>query len=282
MNRKIKISVGVPVFNGEKTIRNALNSLTSQTFKDFEIIISDNASTDKTQEICKSFASNDSRIRYIRQPKNLGITRNFKIVLDEARGDFFTWAACDDVRSEDFLKLNYEFLIKHPNYVASTSPDSFSSGPLKNLERNKFSLKGNLTNRFLYFFKVCWRSHGIFCALIRANIIKKCDVVGKDSFLGQDWAIILFVLKNGKINRVNKGFILFGPNGISSKPDYLKKQGIRHSFIEKIVPFYKLFQYVMTIDFKINLYKLLYVFFRINSKVHFSNIVYYLRKFKKF
>lgn len=91
------VSIGMPVYNGEKYIREALDSLRSQSFTDFELIISDNASTDGTEEICKQYAAKDSRIHYERQPVNLGALANFTFVLDAARGECFMWAAADDV-----------------------------------------------------------------------------------------------------------------------------------------------------------------------------------------
>lgn len=280
LKRKVKISIGFPVFNGEKTIKRALISLTTQTFKDFEIIISDNASTDKTQEICEGFAVIDPRIRYIRQSRNFGIVNNFKVVLDEAQGEFFTWAACDDIRSKDFLMVNYNFLIKNPNFVASTSPDLFGAEPPNFNHRNVFSLRGNLSERFNAFFENCWKSHGIFYSLNRTDIIKKCDVLEKDSFLGQDWAIILFLLKFGNINRVKNGFILFGPNGMSSKPEYIKN--LRYSIIDYILPFHTFFKYVMSLDFKVNSVSLCFIFFRVNFKIHLVSLSQYIRNLKYF
>lgn len=97
------VSIGMPVYNGERYIREALNSLLNQTFADFELIISDNASTDATEEICKKYATKDSRIRYIRQPANRGASSNFKFVLDEARGEYFMWAAADDVWDQGWI-----------------------------------------------------------------------------------------------------------------------------------------------------------------------------------
>lgn len=91
------VSVGMPVFNGEKYIRESLDSLLGQTFTDFELLISDNASTDGTETICREYAGRDSRIRYIRQERNLGIAANFEFVLKESRGQYFTWAASDDL-----------------------------------------------------------------------------------------------------------------------------------------------------------------------------------------
>ncbi|MBW8330067.1 MAG: glycosyltransferase [Thiobacillus sp.] len=90
------VSIGMPVYNGEKYIREALDTLLGQSHTDFELIISDNASTDGTEAICQQYAAKDSRIRYVRQPVNLGALANFTFVLDEARGECFMWAAADD------------------------------------------------------------------------------------------------------------------------------------------------------------------------------------------
>lgn len=95
----------MPVYNGEKFVLDAINSLILQTFSDFELIISDNASTDCTEAICREVASRDSRIRYIRQDQNCGPVANFQFVLDQAVGEYFMWAAADDRRETDFLRL---------------------------------------------------------------------------------------------------------------------------------------------------------------------------------
>lgn len=99
-----QVSIGMPVFNGEKFIREALDSLLTQTFTDFELIISDNASTDGTEAICRGYAEKDGRIRYVRQVTNLGVIENFQYVLDEADGEYFMWAAADDVWDKNWLE----------------------------------------------------------------------------------------------------------------------------------------------------------------------------------
>lgn len=98
------VSIGMPVYNGERFIREALDSLLAQTFTDFELIISDNASTDATESICRSYAEQDSRIRYIRQRENLGALPNFQFVLNEACGKYFMWAAYDDKWDRDWIE----------------------------------------------------------------------------------------------------------------------------------------------------------------------------------
>ncbi len=110
MNKQDKlVNIGLPVFNGEKFIRQALDSLLVQTYKNFELNISDNASTDKTEAICREYVAKDRRIRYSRNDQNQGAW-NFKHVLDLATGDYFMWAAHDDVWHEDFIKKLVEGL----------------------------------------------------------------------------------------------------------------------------------------------------------------------------
>jgi len=99
-----QVSIGMPVYNGEKFIREALDSLLAQTFTDFELIISDNASTDGTEAICHEYAVKDTRIRYIQQVTNLGAIANFKFVLDGADGEYFMWAAADDVWDKNWIE----------------------------------------------------------------------------------------------------------------------------------------------------------------------------------
>src|SRR5678816_531573 len=91
-----RVSIGLPVYNGEKYLARALHSLVSQDFEDFELIISDNASTDSTEAICRELAAKDRRIRYYRNETNIGATKNYNRVFELAHGEFFKWASHDD------------------------------------------------------------------------------------------------------------------------------------------------------------------------------------------
>lgn len=116
-----KVSIGLPVYNGEKFLNNALESLLSQTFTDFEIIISDNASTDSTQTICEKFAKQDKRIRYIRQKCNIGMFSNFIFVLKQSTSKYFQWAAADDLWHPTFLEQNLMALESDNTLIGSIS-----------------------------------------------------------------------------------------------------------------------------------------------------------------
>jgi glycosyltransferase involved in cell wall biosynthesis len=99
-----KISIGMPVFNGEKSLKKTLITIMNQEFVDFELIISDDASTDSTQKICEEFSRKDNRIRYFRQNKNFGMpVKNFQFVLSKAHGEYFMFASHDDPYHPEFI-----------------------------------------------------------------------------------------------------------------------------------------------------------------------------------
>jgi glycosyltransferase involved in cell wall biosynthesis len=103
-SRSVQVSIGVPVYNGALGLADALDSLVNQTVRDIEIIISDNASTDTTPEICRRYTEQDPRIVYYRQPATVPPVENFLFVLGKARAPYFMWAAHDDVRSLEFVE----------------------------------------------------------------------------------------------------------------------------------------------------------------------------------
>lgn len=92
-----RLTIGMPVFNGARFIRLALDSLLAQTFTDFEILVADNASTDATPDICREYSARDSRVRYVRHERNLGLFPNTEFLMREARGDYFMLVGDDDV-----------------------------------------------------------------------------------------------------------------------------------------------------------------------------------------
>jgi glycosyltransferase involved in cell wall biosynthesis len=99
-----RLTVGLPVYNGENYLAESLDSLLGQSYEDFELIISDNASTDSTADICRGYAEQDSRVRYIRQPHNIGLAPNHNLLVGQARGELFKWASHDDLYARDLLK----------------------------------------------------------------------------------------------------------------------------------------------------------------------------------
>ncbi|MBT8401832.1 MAG: glycosyltransferase [Rhodothermia bacterium] len=111
------LTVGLPVRNGENYLEETLLSIQAQTLSDFELVISDNASTDRTGEIAQKFAQEDARVRYYRQPVNIGAAANYSFVATTARGKYFKFAAHDDKIRPDFFFACTAVLERHPEVV---------------------------------------------------------------------------------------------------------------------------------------------------------------------
>jgi glycosyltransferase involved in cell wall biosynthesis len=109
------VSVGVPVFNGERHLRAALDSMLGQTLGDLELIISDNASTDSTRDICEEYVRRDDRVRYHRQATNLGVAGNWNFVAQNGRGRYFKWASANDTCEPSMLARCTEVLDQDPS-----------------------------------------------------------------------------------------------------------------------------------------------------------------------
>ena len=114
------VSIAIPVFNGEAYLGEAIQSVLDQTLSDFELIICDNCSTDRTQAICEAYLASDPRIRYVRHPRNLGAGPNYDYCFHLARGTYFKWAAHDDMLAPRFLELAVKAFEARPEAVLCT------------------------------------------------------------------------------------------------------------------------------------------------------------------
>ena len=111
------LTIGLPVYNGAEYLSQSLDALLAQTYQDFELIISDNASEDETAEICREYAQRDGRIRYLRQPVNIGAAPNHNFLVGEARGRYFKWASHDDLYAPELLEKCVAVLESRPDAV---------------------------------------------------------------------------------------------------------------------------------------------------------------------
>jgi glycosyltransferase involved in cell wall biosynthesis len=111
------VSIGLPVHNGAAFVAEAIESILAQTFADFELVISDNASTDRTPEICRGYAAADRRIRFYRQETNIGAAPNFNLVFHRSSGKYFKWAAHDDLIRPTYLERCVAALEAQPDAV---------------------------------------------------------------------------------------------------------------------------------------------------------------------
>jgi glycosyltransferase involved in cell wall biosynthesis len=126
MEAQPRLSIGIPVYNGERFLEELLINLLNQTFKDFEIVICDNASTDRTEELCLSYARGEPRIRYYRNKQNLGAHPNFNKVYALSTAPLFKWAAHDDLYEPSFLSRCIQILDANPDVVVAHSDCVFA------------------------------------------------------------------------------------------------------------------------------------------------------------
>jgi len=112
-----RLSIGLPVYNGEEYLAESIEALLGQTYEDFELIITDNASSDGTEDICRRYEAKDSRIRYHRLPRNIGAAPNHNHVFTLARGELWKWASHDDLYGRDLLLRCIEALDERPDVV---------------------------------------------------------------------------------------------------------------------------------------------------------------------
>ena len=216
---EMKLSIGLPVYNGEKFLQKCLDSLLAQTFSNFELIISDNASTDNTSKICQEYSKKDKRIRYIRQESNIGLLPNFNFVLQQAKNEFFMWIGVDDYILPDYVKKNMEILASNSNVVGSVSKINrynFSEPQINNIDskfvnfikklrtrfrkRDAFSISGGYDQKVRAYLtnSTCQVIYGVF----RTDKLRKSIITSL--FVGLDWAEMLNVLKFGDIHVVDE------------------------------------------------------------------------------
>lgn len=229
------VSVGMPVYNGERTLRAAVQALLGQTFSDFELVISDNCSTDATESICLEFAARDSRIRYIRQPENRGADANFRAVFEQARGKYFMWAAADDNRSADFLEGNLAFLAANSDFVGSTSPVRFRDGDFDEIKMGDRTLSASEPAGRILDFLTGLHANGRFYSLYRRQVVASWPHLQDSRFLGADWTLVAHAASVGKLKRLDTGWVEFGRGGMSNTVDIFRL--FRDRPIDWVLPF---------------------------------------------
>jgi glycosyltransferase involved in cell wall biosynthesis len=204
------VTIGLPVHNGGKTIKESLDSLLAQDFKDFELIICDNASTDNTRSICKEYEKLDSRITYHKYEYKVVPAESFNRVLKLARGKYFMWAADDDLWESSFLSCLVDAFNKNPNTVLSFCRfDIISTGcqPII-LYDDWLKITGRDTfYRLLHCPRHPGKTDGCYVyGLIDREILVKCGGMEEkvSAFAAQDVSTLFYLLSYGKFIRVDK------------------------------------------------------------------------------
>ena len=188
------VTIGIPTFNRAHLLIRAINSACQQKYQNLEIVISDNFSSDRTEALCRAALKTDHRIRYLRQPENMGPVENFRNVLDAAQGEFFMWLGDDDWIDLDYIEKCLHELDENPTiFLVSGTPRYYRKNNYV-YEGRLFDIDHALPQQRLriYYSKVT--DNGIFYGLFRTTIIRKNFLYDK---FGGDWHFIAQVLING-------------------------------------------------------------------------------------
>jgi len=205
------VSIGMPVYNSCKYLEETLSSLLGQTFKDFELIISDNASTDNTEQICRDYAKRDERIRYYRNRINLGASRNYNRVFKLSTGKYFKWAAGDDLCAPDYLRRCVSILDNNPEVVICYSRTKIideRGRVIKDFNDNLHLQSGIPSVRFIKFIRSMRECNAIF-GLIRSETLKMTPLIG--NYIASDSCLLAELSLYGKYHEIPE-FMFFRRN----------------------------------------------------------------------
>ena len=196
-----RLTIGLPVYNGEKYVAESIDALLGQTYTDFELIISDNASTDATADICHGYARQDSRVRYIRQPKNIGLAPNHNVVVEEARGELFKWTAGDDLYARELVERCVDALDKYPEVVLAHCWSARVNGSGTVTEAYKYPLDTASPHAPERFRSVLFDSGGDDdYGVIRTEVLRRTAM--KESYHHADHTIIAELALHGRFYQV--------------------------------------------------------------------------------
>jgi glycosyltransferase involved in cell wall biosynthesis len=218
-----KVTFGLPVYNGELFISRTLDSLLAQTYQDFEIVICDNASTDRTQEIICHYAAQDNRIRIYRNKKNMGATYNYNRVLELASGEYFKWIAADDVIRPEFLARCVEVLDSDLSIVLVYSKAAFIDEDDRVIYRfddvmtiqNWPAQTVARTNQVLEaIFRNGSAANIIIFGLVRTDALRAIRPLG--NYFGPDFTIVTEMALHGKIQQESRVLSFYRRHGGSS------------------------------------------------------------------
>jgi glycosyltransferase involved in cell wall biosynthesis len=209
-----RITIGLPVYNGEKYLSQAIDSILNQTYSQFQLIISDNASTDRTQAICLSYAAKDPRIVYVRNEKNLGAAPNYKHVFDMCATEYFRWAAYDDRLAPEHLEKCIEVLDQNPDIILCYSRALLIDEQNRTLDQysptpNVCALESpnQRFRQFILYPTLALQTYGVH----RTNVLKRTKLI--QSFPSSDLVFLAELSLQGKfyehpdclfLNRVHK------------------------------------------------------------------------------
>lgn len=186
-----KVSIGIPVYNGERYLAETIECILGQTFADLELIISDNGSTDRTKIIGESYAARDARVRFVRSDVNRGAAWNYQRAFELSRGEYFRWAPSDDLFSKNSVEACVATLEANPDaalcYPKTELIDSYGN-VIRPYEDNLHLPSPDPVERFRQGLAQIGMVNVIY-GLMRSDLLRKTRLMG--TFVGADEVLVL-------------------------------------------------------------------------------------------
>ena len=197
-----KVGMGMPVYNGERYLEETLRSTLAQSYDDFSLTIADNASTDRTREICLDFASSDGRINYIRNPVNLGAAKNYAVCFEPVNCEYFRWANADDLADPVLVERCVPVLDDNPDTVlvyGKTRIIGTDGEFLENYDDNLDLRAESPRERFLECLNVLGLSNVLY-GLMRREQLARTALLG--NYIASDLNLIAELTLYGKFQEL--------------------------------------------------------------------------------
>jgi glycosyltransferase involved in cell wall biosynthesis len=203
------VSIGVPVYNGERFVGQTLESLLGQTYRNLEIVISDNGSTDSTERICREFAVKDTRVHYCRIDTTVDLYANFRRVLQLSSGDYFMWNAADDIRPPTAVQACVEALIKNPSAVMAHGPVLIRTPKSDQMVEiaNEMDLSSAQSSDRIQCFTKNLQHNAVLYGLYARSALGKASL--KSYSFGADYLVVLQMCSLGPVEYVRTPIIIY-------------------------------------------------------------------------
>lgn len=206
------VSVGLPTYNRASSLRRAAQSVLAQDYRNIELVISNNASTDETEFICKGLREQDERVRYVCQLSNRGAVANFSEVVKQSQGEFFMWLADDDWLDRSYISQCLQVLIEQTDHALVCGKGRFFEGEKFVLEGEQINLlQDSGEDRVLtYYQKVDWNA--TFYGVMRREQLMKIPI---QNTLGVDWLLVASIAFMGKVRTLESVCVNRSRGGMS-------------------------------------------------------------------
>src|SRR5262245_51423317 len=220
------VSIGMPVFNGERYLEAAIRSNLNQSYENLELIISDNASTDRTEAICRDLAASDARVKFHRNGRNIGAAANYNKLVHLASGDFFRWSNADDLLDVNLVAETLPILLSTPDAVIAygrTCRIDENGRSFGEFDDNLDLRQDRPSDRYSAFYNRVTFTNIIY-GVMRTSAVRRTPLMGRGQFPHADIHFMATMTLQGKFIEVPRVLFYRRMHGEAMSSDPIAQQ----------------------------------------------------------